>query len=111
MATYIILFDFTPQGIENIKESPNRVELVRQAFQNMGARVKDFYMVLGQYDTIIIAEAPDDETIAKLSLAISSLGNVLVQTHRAFTEDEYRNIIRTLPQIPKKATRTLKKKR
>ena len=97
MATYIMLFRFTQKGIENIKESPARVEAVEQTFRNMGAKVKEFYLVMGQYDTVIIAEAPDDETIARLSLAIGSLGNVRVETLRAFTEDEYRRIIAALP--------------
>ena len=46
-----------------------------------------------QYDTMIILEAPDDETVAKAALSISSLGNVRTDTHRAFIEDEYNKII------------------
>ncbi len=97
MATYIMLFRFTEQGIKNIKESPARVEAAKQAFRDMGAEVKEFYLVMGQYDTVFILEAPDDETVAKIALAISSLGNVRTETLRAFTEDEYRKIIAALP--------------
>jgi uncharacterized protein with GYD domain len=97
MATYIILFRFTQQGIKNIKESPDRVDAAKQTFQAMGAKVKEFYSVMGKYDTVFIVEAPDDETIAKLTLAIGSLGNVRTETLRAFTEDEYRKIIADLP--------------
>jgi len=63
----------------------------------MGAEVKEFYSVMGKYDTVLVVEAPDDETIAKLTLAIGSLGNVRTETLRAFTEDEYRKIIADLP--------------
>jgi len=97
MATYIILLRFTQQGIKNIKESPDRVDAVKQTFRAMGAEVKEFYSVMGKYDTVLVVEAPDDETIAKLTLAIGSLGNVRTETLRAFTEDEYRKIIADLP--------------
>ena len=97
MATYITLLRFTQQGIENIKESPARVEAARKTYEQMGARVKDFYCVMGQYDAVLIAEAPDDEAITKIQLALSSLGNVRSETLRAFTEDEYRRIVAALP--------------
>jgi len=54
-------------------------------------------MGMGQYDTLSILEAPDDEAMAKAALAISSLGNVRTKTHRAFTEAEYKRIIAALP--------------
>ncbi len=97
MANYIILFRFTPQGIQNIKESPKRVADAKKLFKDMGAKVKQFYTVMGQYDTVFIVEAPDDETIAKATLALGSLGNVQTETLRAFTEDEYRKIVDALP--------------
>ncbi len=97
MATYINLLRFTQQGIENIKESPARVETARKTYEQLGAKVKDFYCVMGQYDAVLIAEAPDDETMAKIQLALGSLGNVRSETLRAFTEDEYRRIVAALP--------------
>jgi len=97
MATYIILLRFTQQGIKNIKESPDRVDAAKQTFRAMGAEVKEFYSVMGKYDTVLVVEAPDDETIAKLTLATGSLGNVRTETLRAFTKDEYRKIIADLP--------------
>ena len=59
--------------------------------------MKDFYLAMGQYDAVVVVEAPDDETVAKASLAIGSLGNVRIETLRAFTEEEYRGIVRALP--------------
>ncbi len=58
---------------------------------------EDFYLTLGEYDAAVVIDAPDDETVAKASLAIGSLGNVRIETLRAFTEDEYRRMIGTLP--------------
>ena len=97
MPTYISLLHFTQQGIEKIKESPARLDRARQAFQAMGAEIKGFYLVMGQYDAVLIAEAPDGETVAKLILATGSQGNVRTETMRAFSEDEYRKLIAALP--------------
>ena len=97
MATYIMLARFTQQGIQHIKESPNRLDAGKQMFQAMGATLKEFYLVSGQYDIVVIFEAPDDATMAKVMLALGSKGNVHTETMRAFTEDEYRKIIGALP--------------
>jgi uncharacterized protein with GYD domain len=97
MATFITLLRFSPQGIGNIKESPKRLDAAKQAFRAMGAELKQWYLVQGQYDAVVIGEAPDDETAMKLALLINSQGAVRTETLRAFTEDEYRKIIAALP--------------
>ena len=97
MATYISLLNYTQQGIQNIKDSPSRLDSAKKAFEAMGAKVVAFYLVMGQYDIIMVIEAPDDETVAKLALSIGSLGSIRTQTLRAFTEDEYRKVIASLP--------------
>jgi len=97
MPTYISLMRWTQKGIENIKEGPARLDIAKQAFKAVGAELKQMYLVMGQYDLIIIGEAPDDETVAKLSLATGAQGNIRTETCRAFTEDEYRKIISALP--------------
>jgi len=97
MPTYIGLFNYTQQGIQNIKDSPARLDAARKASQAMGVELKQFYLVMGQYDLVIIAEAPDDETIAKLALSMGALGNFRSQTMRAFTEDEFRKVVAGLP--------------
>lgn len=97
MATYIILFRYTQQGIKNIKDSPGRIEAVRQAFKAAGAEFKQWFLTMGQYDGAVIVEAPDDETLAKLVLGIGSLGNVSTETLRAFTEDEFKKLVAALP--------------
>lgn len=97
MATYISLLSYTNKGAEKIKESPARLDASRKLFQSMGAELKEFYLVMGQYDAVAILEAPDDETVAKLLLVVGSQGNVKTQTFRAFAEDEFRKVIAALP--------------
>lgn len=97
MPTYVSLLRYTEQGMKNIKESPARLDAVRDMFKTMGAELKAFYLVTGQYDAISIAEAPDEATMAKILLALGSKGNVRTESFRAFTEQEYRKIIAGLP--------------
>jgi len=97
MATYIVLLRWTQQGVEKVKESPARQDAAKQAAQAMGIEVKALYLVMGQYDQVAIAEAPDDETVAKLALATGAQGNIRTETMRAFTEEEMRKIIGSLP--------------
>ncbi len=97
MTTFITLINWTQKGIENVKESPARLDAAKAAFRAAGAEVKGFYLVMGRYDMVLISEGPDAETAAKLSLAIGSQGNVRTETLRAFTEEEYRKIIAALP--------------
>ncbi len=63
----------------------------------MGAELKEFFLVTGVYDAVVIAEVLDDETVAKLALSIGKQRNIRTETLRAFTEEEYRNIIAALP--------------
>jgi uncharacterized protein with GYD domain len=93
MSTYISLLRYTQKGIENVKESPGRLDAARKAFEKVGASLKDFYLVSGRYDMVVISEAPDDVTAAKASLSLATGGNVRTETLRAFTEDEYRKIV------------------
>jgi uncharacterized protein with GYD domain len=97
MPTYISLLRFTQQGIEKIKESPARLDAAKQAFKSLGAELKEFYLVTGAYDIVLISEAPNDEVMAKLALSIGAKGSVRTETLRAFKEDEYRKIISALP--------------
>ena len=97
MATFITLIRYTQKGIENIKQGPARLDAARQVFRAMGAEIKEFYSVMGRYDAVVIGEAPDDETVAKLAMAIGSQGAIRTETLRAFPEDEYRRIIAALP--------------
>lgn len=97
MPTYITLLNWTEQGVKNVKESPKRLDAAKELFRSMGAEIKEFYLVKGQYDMVIVSEGPDDATVAKLALAVASRGAVRTVTLRAFTEGEYRKIIADLP--------------
>ncbi len=97
MPTQIILINWTQDGIKTVKESPNRLDAAKAAFKAAGAELKEFYLVQGRYDMVVIAEGSDAETTAKLALAIGSAGAIRTETLRAFTEDEYRKIIAALP--------------
>jgi uncharacterized protein with GYD domain len=98
MATYLMTFNYTQQGMQKIKESPSRVQAAKKTVQSLGGEIKAFYGVIGaEYDTIFILEAPDDEALGKMALAISSAGNVRTTTHRIFSEEEFKRIIAGLP--------------
>ena len=96
MSAYILLMNYTQQGIENIKESPARLDKARDLLQTLGGEVKDFYLTMGSHDIVIVIEAPDDETVAKFVLTAGSHGNVRTTTLKAFSEDEFRSIIGSL---------------
>ena len=97
MATYIQLVKLTSQGVKDIKNAPQRVDAFKALCNQMGAEFKSFHLTMGRCDIVTIVDAPDDATIAKIVLAVSSLGNVSVETLRAFNETEYRDIIAGLP--------------
>ena len=97
MATYIMLMSYTDQGIRNVKSSPKRADAARFMAKSCGAEVKDIYLTLGAYDLILTVEAAEDEAVARFSLALASIGNVRAITLKAFTEEQYRQIIESLP--------------
>ena len=97
MPTYISFIQFTQQGMQKIKESPTRLDHAKKGYEAAGGKIKDFYLVMGEYDIIVIAELPNDEAAAKLALTLGSAGNIRSVTSRAFTEPEYRKIVQSLP--------------
>jgi uncharacterized protein with GYD domain len=97
MPTFITLVNYTQQGVENMKDSPARLDAAKEAFAAMGGELLAYYLVMGQYDAVVIGEAPNDETAALLALSIGAQGAIRTETLRAFTEDEYREIIANLP--------------
>jgi uncharacterized protein with GYD domain len=97
MATYVTLLTYTQKGIENIKDSPSRLDKAKEAIKSVGGQLRAFYMTMGAYDGLAIFEAPDDASFAKAILSIASKGAVKTQTMKAFTEEEYKRIIAALP--------------
>ena len=96
MPTYISLCRWTLQGVTTIKDSPARLDATKKAFAEAGIKVLSFYLTTGTHDMVIITEAPDDNAIAKAMLSTISKGGITTQTSRAFTEDEYRALIKSL---------------
>ncbi|MEJ2151059.1 MAG: GYD domain-containing protein [Chloroflexota bacterium] len=97
MPVYITLIKYTQQGIQNMKDSPSRLEQAKAAIRAAGGVMHAFYLTMGQYDAVSISEAPSDEVYAATMLAIASAGAVSTETLRAFTEDEYREIVAAIP--------------
>ena len=97
MPTYITLIKYTQKGVENMKESPSRLDAAKALFKSMGAEIKAFYLTMGQYDAIVISEIPDEETGMKLAITLGAAGAIRTEGFRAFDEDEYRKIIAELP--------------
>ena len=97
MSTYIMLVNYTDQGIANVKSSPKRADAARFLAKSCGAELKDVYLTLGTYDLVLRVEAAEDEAVARFALALDSLGNVRSLTMKAFPEEQYRDIIRSLP--------------
>jgi uncharacterized protein with GYD domain len=97
MPTYVSLLRYTEEGIKKIKDSPTRLEAAKQSVRAMGGELKTFYLVMGQYDAVVISEAPDDEAASRFALATGARGYVRTETMRAYTEDEYRRLIAALP--------------
>ena len=97
MPKYISLVKYTSKGVANIKESPNRLDAFKNLCEGMNAKVEGFYLTIGRYDIILIVDAPNPETAAKILLTTTSGGSVSTETLTAFSEEEYRKIIAGLP--------------
>ena len=93
MANYVVLINFTDQGIRTATESVKRAKKSTSTFEKFGARKIAQYWTIGQYDLVIVLEAPNDEAATKACLAVGMLGNVRTVTMRAFTADEMEGII------------------
>lgn len=96
MAKYIILTNWTDQGIKSVKDSPKRLDAAKALAKKHGCKVEQFYLTIGAHDMTVILDAPDDETIAKFVLTLGSGGNVRTTTLKAFSEATYRQIIGSL---------------
>jgi len=93
MATYVVLFNWTDQGIKNFKDSPARVEAATEEMEKSGVRIKDIYWTLGSYDLVGVVEAADAESLTSVLLSLGAQGNVRTTTLRAFGRDEFVRLI------------------
>jgi uncharacterized protein with GYD domain len=93
MPTYIVLGQFTDQGIRNVKDTTKRADALKDMGRKAGVTVKEVYWTLGQYDVVTVVDAPDDASVTALFLSVGSLGNVRTQCLRAFNADEIGRIV------------------
>lgn len=96
MPTYITLGNYTDKGIGDVKNAPRRLAAAKKLIAGAGGRMKAFYLTMGGYDLVTVSEAPDDETAARIALAIGAQGNVRTTTLRAFPEAEFRALVKSL---------------
>jgi len=89
MATYIMLSTLTDEGAKTIKENPDRIKEVNLEIEALGVKVLSQYATLGQYDFVNVVEAPDNETIARVSAELSSRGSIRLQTLAAIPIDDF----------------------
>jgi uncharacterized protein with GYD domain len=96
MPAYVLLANWTDQGARQVKESPKRLDAAKKALSDMGGEFRSLYMTLGDYDLVLIYEAPDDAVAARFSLLLGQLGAVRATTMKAFPEAAYREIVNSL---------------
>jgi uncharacterized protein with GYD domain len=96
MTTYIMLANWTDQGIRNVRQSPERLDAARAALSEMGGNLRSFYLTMGEFDMIAVYEAPDDAVAARFTLLLGTAGNIRTRTLKAFPEQAYREIIASL---------------
>ncbi|HSS42095.1 MAG TPA: GYD domain-containing protein [Solirubrobacterales bacterium] len=80
MPTYLMLTNLTAEGVRTLKNNPGRITEVNREVEQMGVKVVSQYATLGQYDFVTVVEAPDDKTMAKVSVELGSRGTMTSQT-------------------------------
>ena len=96
MSKYILLLNWTEQGIKTIKESANRYDAAKEVARSLGCTLESIHLTFGAYDLVGMLDAPSDEAAATFNLRLASGGAVRGTTLKAFPEAEYRKIIGAL---------------
>jgi uncharacterized protein with GYD domain len=97
MPRYVVLIDWTEQGVRGFKDTVDRYESANTQLEGLGVRFTDTYWTLGNHDIVSIIDAPDDESLAAGLLAVAGGGNIRTTTLRAFTAEEMRGVIGKVP--------------
>jgi uncharacterized protein with GYD domain len=97
MPTFIMLANYTQQGLSRIKDTTKRAEEVKALASKAGLTMKETYWVLGQHDVVAVFDAPSDEAMTSFALSIAKMGNITTQTLRAFTATEMGRILDKTP--------------
>jgi Uncharacterized conserved protein len=97
MPAYVSLFNWTEQGIKNAKVTTDRAKAAKAMWEKAGARFIGIWWTNGQYDGVIIHEAPDAATATRLLISLAQAGNIRTTTLPAFSEEEMEGILKGLP--------------
>lgn len=97
MAAYVILMNLTDQGVKDIKNAPKRMAEAVNSVEAAGGKLLCFYVTMGAYDYVAVAEGPGDEVAMAQLLALGMGGNVRTTTLRAFNQEEFEKILKMLP--------------
>ena len=89
MPTFVMLSTLTPEGVQTIKNNPTRIREVNKEVEQLGASVKAQWAVLGRFDFVNVIEAPDAETVARVSLELGSRGTAKYETLSAIPIDDF----------------------
>jgi uncharacterized protein with GYD domain len=89
MPTYVMLSTLTPEGVQTIKNNPQRIKEVNREIEQLGASVKAQWSTLGRFDFVNVIEAPDDKTVARVSLELGSRGTAKYETLAAIPIDDF----------------------
>lgn len=93
MSTYVVLANFTDQGISNVGGTLERANRTAEIAEKHGGRIERIYWTVGAHDVVLIAEAPDDEALTAMLLEVGSAGNLRTTTLRAFDREEMERIV------------------
>ena len=93
MQRYIVLINFTKQGMEKIKNLPKRIQTVRRTIEKAGGTFVSWNLTMGLYDSVAIIELPDDITVATIILGAGKDGNIETTTLKAYSEAEAVKIV------------------
>ena len=93
METFIVLLDYTPQGVQQIKESPARADAFIASAEALGVTVRDIFWTFGDHDGVLILTAPDDRAVSALLLSLAQDGNVRTHTLKAYGKEEMLHIV------------------
>ncbi len=96
MPRYVVLVNWTEQGIRNVRETTQRAQRVRQLVEQMGGRMDTLLWTQGRYDLVGLMEAPDEETAAAVGLRVGMGGAVRTETLRAYDAEEMGRILAKL---------------
>ena len=97
MAFFIILGNFTQEGVSKIKESPQRFEAAKKLTESLGGTIKEFYYTMGRYDFVSIIEAPNTEIMMTGLMALGAVGAIRTETLEAIPLEQGAEIIKNLP--------------